>query len=590
MVTYVVDRNINSTNICQCGCRFCAFFKAPGQAGGYTLTREELGRKIEETLALGGRQILLQGGHNPDMGLPYYESLLGFIRETYPDIHVHGFSPPEIVYFAGLAGLTPAEVIARLKAAGLTSIPGGGAEILSDRVRQAVAPAKCSTSEWLDVMRQAHRQGLRTTATMMFGHVETWAERIEHLTALRRLQDETRGFTAFIAWGFQPDNTALGGKKCSPQEYLRVLSLSRLVLDNFANLQASWVDHGTRNRPGLSVPRGQRLRFHHDRGERGCRGGSALLHGRTGRAPGHLRRGLHPAPPGHGLQFRGGLAMRLGRISYLNVLPIYHPLEAGWIRHEFDIVSGPPATLNGLIRSGELDLSACSSIEYARNPQSYYLLPDLAHRQPGPGKERAALKPHPAPRSSRQSRSWSRPRPTPRPRFCASCWKRSTTCARPSRPRPVRSGSPWPWARTSPPCWPSATRPWLCATTRVSPINWTWAKSGGIGPALPFVFGVWVARREAAQADPEGMVRAAALLCEAKRAGVAAIEEVVGLAALSKSKLSRSELRRYFDHLSYDLGAKEQEGLSRFFDCLAEHGIIRESPCLEILSTAPQES
>jgi len=243
-VTYVVDRNINSTNICQCGCRFCAFFKAPGQAGGYTLTREELGRKIEETLALGGRQILLQGGHNPDMGLAYYESLLGFIRETYPDIHVHGFSPPEIVYFAGLAGVTPSEAIARLKAAGLASIPGGGAEILVDRVRQAVAPAKCSTFEWLDVMRQAHLQGLRTTATMMFGHVETWTDRIEHLTALRGLQDETGGFTAFIPWGFQPDNTALGGTKCSSQEYLRVLSISRLVLDNFANLQASWVTMG----------------------------------------------------------------------------------------------------------------------------------------------------------------------------------------------------------------------------------------------------------------------------------------------------------------------------------------------------------
>lgn len=243
-VTYVVDRNVNSTNICECGCRFCAFFKAPGQAGGYVLSREEFGRKIEETLALGGRQILLQGGHNPEMGVEYYESLLGFVRETYPDIHVHGFSPPEIVYFAKKAGLTPAQVIARLKAAGLASIPGGGAEILSDRVRTAVAPAKCSSSEWLNVMRQAHLQGLRTTATMMFGHVETWEERIGHLLALRDLQDETRGFTAFIPWGFQPDNTALGGKKCSPQEYLRVLAVSRLTLDNFANLQASWVTMG----------------------------------------------------------------------------------------------------------------------------------------------------------------------------------------------------------------------------------------------------------------------------------------------------------------------------------------------------------
>jgi len=243
-VTYVVDRNVNSTNICECGCRFCAFFKAPGREGGYVLSREELGRKLEETLALGGRQILLQGGHNPDMGVDFYEGLLGFVRETYPDIHVHGFSPPEIVYFARLAGITPAQVIARLKAAGLASIPGGGAEILSDRVRKLVAPNKCSTEEWLDVMRQAHLQGHRTTATMMFGHVETWEERVGHMTALRGLQDETGGFTAFIPWGFQPDNTALGGRKCSTQEYLRVLTVSRLVLDNFMSVQASWVTMG----------------------------------------------------------------------------------------------------------------------------------------------------------------------------------------------------------------------------------------------------------------------------------------------------------------------------------------------------------
>jgi len=243
-VTYVVDRNINSTNICECGCRFCAFFKAPGQAGGYTLSREEFSRKIEETLALGGRQILLQGGHNPAMGLDYYEDLLRYVALRHPEIHVHGFSPPEIVYFSNKAGVDVAETVRRLRAAGLASIPGGGAEILSDRVRSLVAPAKCSTAQWLDVMRQAHLQGLRTTATMMFGHVETWEERIGHLSALRALQDETRGFTAFIPWGFQPDNTALGGRKCSPQEYLRVLAVSRLTLDNIANLQASWVTMG----------------------------------------------------------------------------------------------------------------------------------------------------------------------------------------------------------------------------------------------------------------------------------------------------------------------------------------------------------
>ncbi len=244
MVTYVVDRNINSTNICECACRFCAFYRTPGQAGGTVLSREELAAKIEETLALGGRQILLQGGHNPEMGLPYYEDMLAFIRRQYPDLHVHAFSPPEIVHFAALAGVSVAEVIARLKAAGLASIPGGGAEILVDRVRTAVSPNKCSAGQWLGVMGEAHRQGLRTTATMMFGHVETWEERLEHLLALRALQDETRGFTAFIPWGFQPDNTALGGRKCSSQEYLRVLAISRLVLDNFDNLQASWVTMG----------------------------------------------------------------------------------------------------------------------------------------------------------------------------------------------------------------------------------------------------------------------------------------------------------------------------------------------------------
>lgn len=254
VVTYVVDRNINSTNICECACRFCAFYRTPGQAGGSVLSREELAAKIEETMALGGRQILLQGGHNPAMGLPYYEDMLRFIRERYPDLHVHAFSPPEIVHFAAMAGLTLAEVIARLKAAGLASIPGGGAEILVDRVRRAVSPNKCTASQWLDVMRQAHRQGLRTTATMMFGHVESWEERLEHLFALRTLQDEARqdetgqgqgrGFTAFIPWGFQPDNTALGGRKCSTQEYLRVLAVSRLVLDNIDNIQASWVTMG----------------------------------------------------------------------------------------------------------------------------------------------------------------------------------------------------------------------------------------------------------------------------------------------------------------------------------------------------------
>jgi cyclic dehypoxanthinyl futalosine synthase len=244
VVTYVVDRNINYTNICQCGCKFCAFFKAPGREGGYVLSREELAGKIEETLALGGSQILLQGGHHPDLGLTYYEEMLGFMRERFPQVHAHAFSPPEIAHFAKLSGLSLAQVIARLKAAGLRSIPGGGAEILVDRVRREVSPNKCSAGQWLEVMRQAHVQGLRTTATMMFGHVETWDERLSHLFALRELQDQTGGFTAFIPWSFQPDNTALAATKASTQEYLRVLAISRLVLDNFDNLQVSWVTQG----------------------------------------------------------------------------------------------------------------------------------------------------------------------------------------------------------------------------------------------------------------------------------------------------------------------------------------------------------
>ncbi len=247
VVTYVVDRNINYSNVCVCACQFCAYFKAPGEAGGFLLTQEELAQKIEETLALGGTQILMQGGHHPDLPLSYYEDLLTWIKSTYP-IHVHAFSPPEIAHFAKISGLTTAQVVARLKSAGMDSIPGGGAEILVDRVRSRVAPNKCPAGDWLRVMEEAHGQGLRTTATMMFGHVETPAERLEHLFALRDLQDRTGGFTAFIPWSFQPDNTALSKsatiRPATAVEYLRLLAVSRLVLDNFDNLQVSWVTMG----------------------------------------------------------------------------------------------------------------------------------------------------------------------------------------------------------------------------------------------------------------------------------------------------------------------------------------------------------
>ncbi|MBX6422434.1 cyclic dehypoxanthinyl futalosine synthase [Thermosulfurimonas sp. F29] len=244
IVTYVVDRNINYTNICVSGCKFCAYYRSPGDPGGYLLSFEELARKIEETLTLGGYQILLQGGLHPDLPLSYYEEMLSFIKERFPRIHVHGFSPPEIVFFARREGLSIEEVLRRLIAAGLDSIPGGGAEILVDRVRRRISPNKCSAEEWLSVMRIAHRLGLKTTATMMFGHIETLEERVEHLFRIRELQDETGGFTAFIPWPFQPGNTALSVPKATPVEYLRTLAVSRIVLDNVPNLQASWVTQG----------------------------------------------------------------------------------------------------------------------------------------------------------------------------------------------------------------------------------------------------------------------------------------------------------------------------------------------------------
>lgn len=242
LVTYVVDRNINYTDICISACKFCAFFKAPDQ-GGYLLSQAELAEKIRETQQLGGTQILLQGGLHPDLPLSYYEEMLRFIKQS--GIHVHGFSPPEIHHFANLADLSIAEVIRRLHAAGLDSIPGGGAEILTDRVRAATAPRKCTADQWLAVMEEAHHQGLRTTATMMFGHIETIKERLEHLHRLRALQDRTGGFTAFIPWPFQPDHTMLTEvEKTTAIGYLRMLALSRIYLDNFTNIQASWVTQG----------------------------------------------------------------------------------------------------------------------------------------------------------------------------------------------------------------------------------------------------------------------------------------------------------------------------------------------------------
>lgn len=244
-VSYVIDRNINYSNICICGCKFCAYYRPPGHPEGFVISREELERKIDETVRLGGTQILLQGGHHPGLPLSFYEDMLRFIKSRFPGIHIHAFSPPEIVFFSKLEGLSLRETIRRLVAAGLDSIPGGGAEILVDEVRKKVSPRKCSAKEWLDVMEEAHRQGLRTTATMMFGHLESREDRVRHLMVLRELQDRTGGFTAFIPWTFQPGNTALSWRRPEMAvEYLRLLALSRIALDNFDNIQASWVTMG----------------------------------------------------------------------------------------------------------------------------------------------------------------------------------------------------------------------------------------------------------------------------------------------------------------------------------------------------------
>ncbi len=243
--TYNVDRNINYTNICTSGCRFCAFSRKAGEPDAYVLSRDELHRKIEETIALGGGQILLQGGMNPELSIEWYEELLLDIKRSFPQVNVHGFSPPEIDHLATLSGLSVRETLERLQRAGLGSLPGGGAEILVDRVRQQVSPCKASADRWLEVCRQWHRLGGRGSATMMFGHVETLEDRLEHLERLRRLQDETHGFTAFICWTFQPGNTALAERpKVGAFEYLKTLAVARLFLDNFANLQASWVTQG----------------------------------------------------------------------------------------------------------------------------------------------------------------------------------------------------------------------------------------------------------------------------------------------------------------------------------------------------------
>jgi len=245
IVTYIIDRNVNYTNVCVARCNFCAFYRPVGSSEGYVLGFDELFRKIDETIAVGGVQLLLQGGHNPDLPLTWYEDLFRAIKERYPSFKLHALSPPEVIHLSRLSQLPVPAVIERLIAAGLDSIPGGGAEILVDRVRQLLhCYGKATADEWLDVMRHAHRAGLRTTATMMYGTVETDEERLEHLLRLREVQDETGGFTAFITWSYQPANTELAGAEATGIDYLRTLAIARIVLDNFDNLQASWVTQG----------------------------------------------------------------------------------------------------------------------------------------------------------------------------------------------------------------------------------------------------------------------------------------------------------------------------------------------------------
>jgi cyclic dehypoxanthinyl futalosine synthase len=243
--TYNIDRNINYTNICTAVCDFCAFYRGPKHPEGYVLDREVLLKKIEETVAIGGDQILMQGGLHPTLTLEWYEDLLRDIKSHFPEINVHGFSPPEIYHLTKVAKRPLQEVLERLAAAGLGSLPGGGGEILVDRVRQAMTRGKVLTDDWLEVHRQWHALGGKSTATMMFGHIETLAERIEHLDRLRELQDETGGFTAFICWSFQPDNTEMDNiPPAGSFEYLKTQAVARLYLDNFPNIQSSWVTQG----------------------------------------------------------------------------------------------------------------------------------------------------------------------------------------------------------------------------------------------------------------------------------------------------------------------------------------------------------
>ncbi|MGD0536600.1 MAG: cyclic dehypoxanthinyl futalosine synthase [Verrucomicrobiota bacterium] len=244
IVTYIVDRNVNYTNVCNVYCKFCAFYRTEKDDDAYVITHEEMDRKIEETIAVGGTQILLQGGHHPKLTKQWYLDLLAHMKSRFPQVNIHGFSPSEFIHFRKVFHEPLEKIIADFVAAGLGSIPGGGGEILVDRVRKKVSPLKAMSDDWLAVMDVAHRLGLSTTATMMFGHVETIEDRIEHLERLRVQQDKTKGFTAFIGWTFQPENTKLKAPTVGGHEYLRTQALARIYLDNFPSVQSSWVTQG----------------------------------------------------------------------------------------------------------------------------------------------------------------------------------------------------------------------------------------------------------------------------------------------------------------------------------------------------------
>ncbi len=244
VVTYVIGRNINYTNVCWVQCKFCSFYRLPGAEGGYVLTREEIFRKIHELLDLGGTEILIQGGLNPALKIDYFEDSFRAIKDRFP-VHIHGLSPVEVIYLAKISHLSEEECLTRLKAAGLDSIPGAGAEMLVDEVRDQIAPRKDSAVAWLNLMRTAHQLGISSTVTMMYGSVETVEQRVEHLIKVRDLQDETGGFRAFIPWSFQPEGTHLPNvKRASGFDYLRTVAISRLMLDNIRNIQASWLTQG----------------------------------------------------------------------------------------------------------------------------------------------------------------------------------------------------------------------------------------------------------------------------------------------------------------------------------------------------------